>query len=297
MATYTSYDQVGLREDVSDIITDISPTDTPMVSMIKTQKVHNRVYQYQTDSLAAAASNAQIEGADPTMATLTATTMISGNTQILTKAFQISATSDAVSTYGRAKETAYQLGRALKEIKRDLEYAYVGASNAAVVGNNTSGGTAREMDSADQLIDASTTTAGGTAALTEAMLLSTGQAVFNAGGDPSVFMIKPADAQIVAGFTGASGRYRNFNDAQKTLTNVIDLYVSPYGEYKVVLNRHQMTTHAFLLDPSMWRSAVLRPFSRTLLARTGDSEKHFVVGEYGLMHMNPKGSGQINALT
>ena len=180
--------------------------------------------------------------------------------------------------------------------KRDLEFAYVGASNAQVTGNN-SGPTAREMDSADQLIDAATTEAGGTAALTEAMLLSLGQKCFNEGGDPSVFMIKPADAQIVAGFTGASGRYRNFNDAQKTLTNVIDLYVSPYGEYKVVLNRHQMTDHAFLLDPSMWRSAVLRPFSRTLLAKTGDSEKHFVVGEYGLMHMNPKGSGMINALT
>ena len=275
MPTYTSYDQVGLKEDVSDIITDITPTDTPMVSMIKTQKVHNRVYQYQTDALAAAASNAQVEGADPTMATLTATTMISGNTQILTKAFQISQTSDAVSTYGRAKETAYQLGRALKEIKRDLEYAFVGASNAAVTGN-ASGPVAREMASADQLIDSSTTIAGGSNALTEAELLSAGQAVFNAGGDPSVFMIKPADAQIVAGFTGASGRYRNFNDAQKTLTNVIDLYVSPYGEYKVVLNRHQMTTHAFLLDPSMWRAAVLRPFSRTLLAKTGDSEKHFV---------------------
>ena len=297
MSTYTTYDSVGIREDVSDIISDISPTDTPMVSMIKTQKVHNRVYQYQTDALSSAQANAQVEGADPTMATLTATTMISGNTQILTKAFQISQTSDAVSTYGRAKETAYQLGRALKEIKRDLEYAYVGASNTAVTGNNAATPVAREMDSADQLIDAATTTAGGTAALTEAMLLSTGQAVFNEGGDASVFMIKPADAQIVAGFTGASGRYRNFNDAQKTLTNVIDLYVSPYGEYKVVLNRHQMTTHAFLLDPSMWRSAVLRPFSRTLLAKTGDSEKHFVVGEYGLMHLNPKASGQINALT
>jgi hypothetical protein len=112
----------------------------------------------------------------------------------------------------------------LKEIKRDLEFSYVGASNAQVTGNN-SGPTAREMASADQLIDAATTEAGGTAALTEAMLLSVGQKVFNEGGDASVFMIKPADAQIVAGFTGASGRYRNFNDAQKTLTNVIDLYV------------------------------------------------------------------------
>jgi hypothetical protein len=223
--------------------------------------------------------------------------MISGNTQILTKAFQVSGTSDAVSTYGRAKETAYALGRALKAIKRDLEYAYVGASNAAVAGNAGLTPAAREMASADQLIDAATTEAGGTAALTETMLLNVGQKVFNEGGDASVFMVSPDKATIISAFTGASGRYRNFNDAQKTLTNVIDLYVSPYGEYRVVLNRHQMTTHAFLLDPSMWRSAVLRPFSRTLLSRTGDSEKHFVVGEYGLMHMNPKGSGMINALT
>jgi hypothetical protein len=86
VSTYTTYDSVGIREDVSDIISDISPTDTPMVSMIKTQKVHNRVYQYQTDALSSAQANAQVEGADPTMATLTATTMISGNTQILTKA-------------------------------------------------------------------------------------------------------------------------------------------------------------------------------------------------------------------
>ena len=210
---------------------------------------------------------------------------------------QVSATADAVATYGRAKETAYALGRALKAIKRDLEFAYVGASNAAVTGTSSA---AREMASADQLIDSTTTKDAGanaTDALTEAKLLELGQAVFEAGGDPSVLMIKPADAQIVAGFTGAAGRYRNFVDDQKTLTNVIDLYVSPYGEYKVTLNRHQMTTHAFLLDPTMWRSAVLRPFSRTLLARTGDSEKHFVVGEYGLMHMNPKASGQINGLS
>jgi hypothetical protein len=299
MSTYTTYSIVGQKEDVSDIITDISPTDTPMVSMIKTQKVHNRIYQYQTDALEAAASNKAVEGADASIAALTPTTMISGNTQILTKAFQVSATSDATSSYGRAKETAYALGRALKAIKRDLEFAFVGASNAAVAGN-ASGPVAREMASADQLIASGVTKDQGsnaTDALTEAKLLELGQAVFEAGGDPSVFMVSPGKAQIIAGFTGASGRNRNFNDAQKTLTNVIDLYVSPYGEYKVVLNRHQMTTHAFLLDPTMWRSAVMRPFSRTLLAKTGDSEKHFVVGEYGLMHMNPSASGQITGLS
>lgn len=213
---------------------------------------------------------------------------------------QVSETADAVATYGRAKETAYALGKALKEIKRDVEFAYVGASNAAVAGNNTGSGTAREMASADQLIDSSTTVdagAGSADALTEAKLNELGQAVYEAGGTPDTFMIKPADSLIVAGFTGSAGRTRNFNDGQTTLTNVVDLLVTPFGQYKVVLNRIQMATHAFLLDPSMWRSAVLRPFSRTLLSKTGDSEKHFLVYEGGLMHLNPKASGMINQLS
>lgn len=274
-----------------------TPTDTPMFTSIKSQKVNNRVYQYMTDSLANAASNAAVEGADPSMATLSPTTMISGNTQILTKAFQVSETADAVATYGRAKETAYALGKALKEIKRDVEFAYVGASNAAVTGNAS---TAREMASADQLIDSSVTVDAGsnaTDALTEAKLNTLGQAVYEAGGTPDTFMIKPADSLIVAGFTGSSGRNRTFNDGNTTLTAVIDLLVTPFGQYKVVLNRLQMSTHAFLLDPSMWRSAVLRPFNRTLLAKTGDSEKHFITYEGGLMHLNPKASGQINGLS
>ena len=86
MATYTTYDQVGMAEDVSDIISNISPTDCPMYTAIRPQKVHARVYEYQQDTLASAADNKAVEGADPSMATLTATTMKSGNTQILTKA-------------------------------------------------------------------------------------------------------------------------------------------------------------------------------------------------------------------
>ena len=109
MATFTTYDVVGAAEDVQDVISNISPTSCPMYTAIRPQKVSARVYQYQQDTLAAAADNKAVEGADPSMATLTATTMKSGNTQILTKAFQVSATSDAIRTYGRAKETAFLL--------------------------------------------------------------------------------------------------------------------------------------------------------------------------------------------
>ena len=116
MATYTSYDQVGLKESVADIITDITPFDTPAFSMFKSEKVTARTFSWLEDSLAAAGVNAAVEGADASMATLTDAVERTNNTQIIEKAFQVSATADAVSTYGRAKETAHQLAKKLKEM-------------------------------------------------------------------------------------------------------------------------------------------------------------------------------------
>ena len=142
----------------------------------------------------------------------------------------------------------------------------------------------------------STVEAGGSAALTETMLLNAGQTAYNNGSDVDTFMIKPADAQIVAGFSASSGRNREIAQG-KTLVNAIDLYVSPYGEYRVVLNRHLESSHALLIDPSMFKTCTLRPFTRTLLAKDGDSDKHFVVGEMSCKHMNFADSVQINALT
>jgi hypothetical protein len=159
------------------------------------------------------------------MATLGDATQRTNQTQILHKAFQVSATSDAVATYGRAKETAYQLGKALKEIKRDLERAMVGVDNAAVAGAAGNSPAAREMASVTQQITTDVDAgSNATDALTEAKLLELGQTCFNNGSDPTVFMIKPADAQIVAGFAAASGRNREIAQG-KNLVNVIDLYV------------------------------------------------------------------------
>jgi hypothetical protein len=294
MATYTTYDQVGQAEDVSDIISDITPTDTPFFSMIKSEKISARTFEWLEDSLADAAVNAAVEGADASMATLTAATSRTNTSQILTKAFQVSATADSIKTYGRAKETAYQLGRALKEIKRDVERAMVGVDQAAVPGSSSA---ARKMASATQQISASTDAgSGSTDPLTEAKLLVAGQAAYTAGSEPSVLMVKPADSTIIAGFAAASGRNREFAQT-KTLVNVIDLLVTPFGQYKVVLNRHQLTTHAFLVDPTMFKTAVLRPFSRTLLSKTGDSDKHFVVGEMSLKHTNFGDSHMITGLS
>lgn len=303
MTTYKTYSQVGLKEDVSDIISNISPTKTPFQSSIRSEKVGSTKFEWQEDSLRAVQTNAQVEGFTASDATLTPTVMRENRTQIFEKTVKISATSDAVKAYGRAKETAYQIAKAMAEVKRDKEHAYVGLDQAAVAGDDT---TARQTASAYKLIGAATTittdadagTGGNQAGpLTEANVLACAQAAYNAGADPSVLMIKPADSLIVAGFANSAGRERAFNDGTKTLTNVVNLYVSPFGELKVVLNRFMKATEALIYDPDMWSEAQLRGFTRERLAKDGDNEKHMIVGEYGLKHKNFTGSGRITNLT
>jgi hypothetical protein len=290
---YTTYDQVGLAEDVSDVISNISPTKTPFQTAIGSEKVSARLFEWQEDSLRSPAANAAIEGFTAADVARTPTTMRSNYTQIMKDVLRVSATADAVKAYGRAKETAYQLAKVGEELKRDLEFAFVGAKNAAVAGDES---TAREMAAAFNMIDAHNVEAGGTAALTETMLLNNHQDIYDEGGEPDIFMIKPADSLIVANFAAASGRDRDFGQS-KRITNVVDLYVSPFGELKVVLNRFMLSTTAMLIQSDMWKKCVLRNWTRTMLAKDGDSERHMVVGEFSLKHKNFKSSGYIDAIT
>lgn len=307
MATYTTYDTVGIKEDVSDVISRITPTKTPFQTIIGKSSTKNRQFQWLEDSLRAVQTNAKVEGFTASDATLTPPTLRSNYTQIMEKTIKVSGTEDAIDQYGRAKETAYQLVKAGEEVKRDKEYAYVGLAQTATAGDSSS--TARLTASAFSQVTTATnrwymgavTPLGGTtgtaAALTETALLGIAQAAYNVGAEPSVFMIKPADSLIVSAFTGASGRNRTINDGSTKLVNVVDLYVSPFGEFKVVLNRFQRTADAWLLDPGMWEDVSLRPWTREALAKTGDNSMNMIVGEFGLKHKNFAGDGLITNLT
>jgi hypothetical protein len=294
MTMYSTYDQIGIAEDISDVITNISPTKTPFQTSIGSEKIDNRLFQWQEDSLRAQADNKALEGFTATDVARSPTVMRQNYTQILSDTFRITATSDVVRTYGRAKETAYQLAKTGEELKRDLEFSFVGINNAAVAGAETV--TAREMASALNMIDAGNVIAGGTAALTETMILNCHRATYDAGGEPEILMIKPADALIVAGFAAASGRQRDFKDS-RTITNVVDLYISPWGELKVVINRFLLSTVAFMYQPDMYKKCVLRPWTKESLAKDGDSNRTMVVGEFSLKHKNFKAGGYVNAIT
>ena len=280
---FTTYDQVGKKEEVSDIITILSPTETPALTMLGDEATDNTLYQWQEDALAAPAVNAQVEGADAPAASQTATTMRSGTTQIFSKTVKVAGAANRMKMYGAPKELARQMTKKSKEIKRDLEYALVGTAQTQVTGDDS---TARKFNSIQAQTTNSAANGGTPRAFTETLLLTQSQLAYTNGSDISVLMVKPADTLIIAGFAAATGRQREYYPDDKKITNVVNIYESPFNTLKVVKNRWLKTTDALFLDPSMWKRRVYRDWFTQELAITGDFIAKQIIGEFGLTHRN-----------
>ena len=292
--TLKTFDQVGKREDVEDIIYDISPTDTPMLTSIGTSTAGATLHQWLQDSLAPVATNANVEGADAGTASTVTQTTKTANTQIFDKVVQVSGTAEAVGTYGRTSDLAYAIAKAGKEIKRDIEHSFVGAGQAGTAGNSS---TARQLTSAANQISAATTnTAGSNRALTEALVLDVAQKVYEKGGDATQMQVTPSHSVVVAGFATASGRQRDFGSST-TVVNAVDILVTPFGTLSVVPNRLLDANTALILDTEYWSRAVLRPMQTVVLAKTGDSDKRQMLTELTLVCEHDEASGKIDALT
>lgn len=289
VAHVKTYDQTNLKESVEDIIFDISPTETPMISAIGSGGASSTKEEWHEDELDAPQENAAIEGADAAAASQSATLPRDNYTQILTKTVKVSGTSRAVQQYGADDELSRQLAKKGKEIKRDLEKALTG-NQVATVGDGSAA--ARKMASAQNMIHADTTNeAGGIPRdFTETIFLDVLEKTFNAGGNPNLALVPTNKAITVAGFAAASGRTRDLG-MDKKVVNAVDIYVSPFGEVTVGLSRFMDASTVLALDTEMWELAALRPFFREELAKTGDSDNHQIVGEYTLKHKNFKASG------
>lgn len=298
MPGYSTYEQVGIKEDVHDVIYYISPYDTPLITMAKKGKASNTLHEWQEDSLRAPQKNAQVEGADTTFSALTPTVMRQNYTQIFEESAQITDTSESVMKYGRAKEMAYQVAKKGKELKKDIEAAFVGApggSRQTAVAGGT--GIARELAGAHaQVATATTNENGGTArAFDEAQVLDVLEKCYNEGGEPSVLLVPTGKAKDIAGFALSAGRERDFG-SNKTLTHAIDLYVSPYGEVKVMIDRWQDPSSVLAIDPEYWKVCHLRNFRSIPLAKTGSNEKRLIDCELTLACLNAEASGLIDDL-
>lgn len=309
MAAYDRYSAIGAREDLSDVIYDISPTDTPIMSSIGKTKATGVYHEWQTDSLAAATtSNALIEGASASEATITPTTRLGNYTQIVGKTVMVSGTLEAVDKAGRKSEMAYQLAKASAEIKRDIE-AIITANQGQSAGST--GSTARKMGSllsyiktnsnegsgttagVDPVtIGVSTRTDGTTRTFTETILKDVISKVFTSGGTPTTLFVSPALKQVVSGFTGlAAQRYQVPTNGQATILAGADLYQSDFGVLQIVPDRFMRTRDALVLDPEYAALAYLRPFQTIELAKVGDADKTQILAELTLEVRNEAAHG------
>lgn len=307
--TFSTYDAVGIREDLSDVIYNVDPTETPNLTAWSKVRATNTKHEWQTDSLAAASdANAVIEGDDATTDASTATVRLDNQCQISDKVARVTGTQEAVNKAGRDDEMAYQLIKRGKELKRDMESSLT-ANNAKVVGDDS---TARELAGLGSWIGtnddfgatgASPATLDGAAARTdgtqrafdETQLNNVFDLVWNAGGNPNRISLGSFNKRVFSGFTGVATKEQQASTM--TIIAGADVYVSDFGTCVAVPNRFQRGRDAFVLDDDYWAVAFLRNMQQHDLAKTGDTERKQLIVEYTLESRNEKASGGVFDLT
>jgi hypothetical protein len=311
--TFSSYDAIGQREDLSDIIYNIAPTETPFMSNIGRVKIKAKKHEWQTDTLADAAANAQIEGDEFTFDAVSPTVRVGNFAQISRKAVVVSGTLEAVDKAGRKREMAYQMAKRSKELKRDMEKALLD-NNASVAGDDT---TARELGGLPSWLETNTNrgangadggystgtgltvaatdgTAGDIRTFAETQLKAVIQSCFTEGADPSIIMVGPHNKGVFSAFTGIADIRKDVpGKNQATIIGGADMYVSDFGDLAVVPNRFQRERDAFVLDPEYAALGELRAPRRETVAKTGDAMKEVILAEYTLVVKNEKAHGVI----
>ena len=314
MATYQSYQSVGNREDLSDVIYNISPTETPFLNSVGKTKATAVYHEWQKDSLAAVnVSNARVEGATATDGTMTPSVRVGNRTQISDKTIKISGTLETVNKAGRRSEKAYQLAKASSELKRDMEATLLSnqvasagdASTARTLGglqtflsSNTSNGVGGSAGAAGT----TARTTGTDRAFTATLLNTVIQSAYTNGGNPTILMVTPAQKVVASTFAGIATRYKDVPaNSQAAIIGAADVYVSDFGTISIVPNRFipnaDSDDTAFLLDPEMAAVAYLRPFQTTELAKTGDADVTQLLVEYSLEVKNEAAHGIISDLS
>ena len=297
------FDIKGVREELANTITNISPEDTPFSANAGKDGVENTLYEWQRDTYAAAVStNAQLQGDDiAAFDAVTATVRLGNRTQISRKAIVVAGTTNAVSTAGRKQELAYQVIKRGVEIKRDIEKNALD-NIGAVAGNSTTAPKTGTMGATIGSIDGTNVSMGATGtnptdallftdprndgtqrAATEALLKVVLQGVYTNGGNPDTIMVGPFNKSVFSGFAGIATKTINQEAARPAMIiGSADTYVGEFGTFSIVPNRFQRDRDAWVLDFEFIDFVYLRPYRVEDLAKTGDAEKKMLLVEWGL---------------
>ncbi len=308
--TYSSYDAASTnREDLSDIIYDVSPAETPFLSKIPKTSATGTKHEWLVDVLASASgTNFVIEGDDATTDAATAPTRKYNYRAISDKVALVTGTQEKVKKAGRSSDMAREMQKRMKELKRDVETILL-QNNAWVAGNDMLASecaglqsyvitnTSKASDATLATGDGSDAHTDGTArALTEAMVESVLSLAWTNGGNPTMGVLNAFQKRKFAAFSGSSTKTSNGDI--KTVTNAVDVYIDPLGnEVRLVPCRQCPTDVVYFVDPEYVKFAVLRDFATWDLAKTGDSQRKQILAEYTLEVCNEKAHSGIYDLS
>jgi len=305
-----TYDSVGIREDLSNIIYNVEPDTTPFLSMAPKTQAKSTTHEWQTDNLDAVTDNKAVEGADASFAPATATVRLTNFCQIGQKTAMVSGTLESTDRAGRDREMNYQMMKRGLELKRDMENALVGLNNAKAVGSAT---VARETASMQAYIATNTSKGSGGAdpagtgadartdgtqrVFTEAMLEAVVDSIFtNSGEFADTVLVGSFNKRKMNGFTGRAST-TDHNVAAESIISAADVYKSDYGDLKIVPSRFSRSRDALVYNKNKFAVAYLRDMKTKEIAATGDAEKRQVIVEYCLEARNEKSSGIVADLT
>ncbi len=307
--TYNTYATIGIKEDVSDEIYNISPKTTPFMANAGKGDASQSLFEWQIDQLASPdGNNAQLEGDDlVAVDSVVPTTRIGNYCQISRKSAATSGTNEAAQKYGRGSELAYDMAKKAAELKRDVETiilqnqaAAAGADNVtprktgallAFIKSNVDFG-AGGANPVWTNIPTATRTDGTLRSFTEVILKAVMLKCYNSGAEPDTLMLPPAVKQTFSGFTGVATKTIQQTAVEAAaIIGAVDFYVSDFGTLAVVVNRFMRVRDGLFLDFNFIKVAYLRPFFTKPLADTGDAEKRLLLGEYGLQISNEAALG------
>ena len=308
--TFTTYAAAGNREDLSDVIYDISPVDTPLMSNVARDTATATKHEWQTDVLASATVNAQVEGDSPDADAAVATKRFSNECMISWKVPRVTGTQRAVNTAGRRDELSYQISKRGRELKRDIETALCGLQ-AATVGvaasarvtaglgpwlftNQVQIGSGQTTPAITSGSPTTAPTAGSANSATEDHLKTCIASCWDQGGDPTVILVGSTNKQKVSKYSGIATLYRDSQGIQPaTIIGAADVYVSDFGQHQVVASRFTPATNNYVLDMEYICVSYLRPIQQETLSKNGDSDRRLILAEYCLTMKNPDASGKI----
>jgi len=306
--TQTVYTTKGNREDLTDVIYNIDPTETPFITNVERISQKAVLHEWQTQALAApSATNAQLEGDNVTPAVHTPTVRLGNYCQISRKDGRVSGTQESVQSAGRDDELDYQKVLKGKELKRDMESTLT--ASVTPKSNGTDAATPRTTAGLLAWIRTNTNKTGtdpvspdpgadvrvdgAQRQFTEPLLKDVLQKCWTNGGEPNMIMLGGFNKQQMSTFVGR-GQPMEETKAKK-IVNAVNTYEGDFGLQKVVPNRFQRARDVWVLQTDMWAVSYL-PGRRMVsedLAKNGDNDAFFIISEYSLEARNEKSSGLV----